>query len=65
MRRLSRGTAAAALLLSLLPALAAPPPRVSLDYEMARNGIVMIEVSETLEQDATVETTAPAADPAR
>lgn len=59
MRRRLRGAAAGALLLALLlallptlqPALAAPPQRVTLDYEMARNGIVMIEVSETLEQD--------------
>ena len=30
---------------------AAPPPRVTLDYEMSHNGTVMVEVKETLEHD--------------
>ncbi len=57
-RRMSRAVAAAllsallgAVLGAALPALAAPPQQVTLDYEIARNGTVMVEVSETLQQD--------------
>src|SRR5690242_17841909 len=43
------------LLLALLPvaALGAPARRVTVEYEMSRNGIVMAELKETLDHDGS------------
>lgn len=46
-----RRAGGAALLLSSMAAAAAPPQRVTLEYQMSRNGAVMVEVKETLEHD--------------
>lgn len=41
----------AALAVSSVAVLAAPPRQVTLEYEMSRNGTVMVAVSETLQHD--------------
>jgi hypothetical protein len=50
-RSVSSGLMVAGALLAALPALAVPPSRIRVYYELSYNGVVMAEGNETLEHD--------------